>query len=685
MTREFAIGLCALGLAAGIEATAHAQVCSGSPGTVTVTATTTATTIKLTNGTIKANAVDCGSATAVVVNGTSGNDTITFNYVPPTIPISTALGAGKNVVVLYGTTGNDVIVGKATGADRDGNGSQDLTFDVLPATFAIHGKAGDDVMDFTNSGMKLSIYAEQGNDNITGSAFNDMIDLSTGDDFADGGAGNDVITAGPGNDAVVGGSGNDTFNTAKTFDGYDQFTGGSGTDTVAYSSRTVGVVIGTTAAEDFIDDDVETIKGGKASDSIDFGSGTGPHNLYGGPGNDFVRGGAGNDKVFGEDGNDQVYGGGGNDKVYGGNGTDLINGGPGTDTLYGDAGDDSLESNDGVAEIVNGGTETDEYINDPLDTFKTCEVAANEVPLTNGSFETGDYSGWTVVDAAVPGGDDIWGNGAEGDWINNGNVIHDFEAGADFSVVCAPGHGLPIQASNGGRTAFELQYYVSEHRMYQDVVVPSTATTLSFDLGFYMSGPFAAGSQELHLYLRDPSTDAIVTTLYTSADPYVPAIDGDMGVVPVQTYYADVSAYRGQNIRIDFDANIQSWCTPLVIDNFRVHTTVGAPFAPDDLVPPAGTQLATVTPAATATPRALPTPAFTVPAEQVQEIGTDGSDDGTDPTDDGSVDPTDSTDELGDDGDDGQGGCSTSRGSSGGLATGVLIGLALMVRRRRRA
>jgi Ca2+-binding RTX toxin-like protein len=171
-------------------------------------------------------------------------------------------------------------------------------------------------------------------------------------------------------------------------------------DSLSYSGRTLPVIAGGAGAEDFISDDTETIKGGKAGDTLDFSTALLGHNLWGGAGNDTVRGGAGNDKVYGEAGNDVVTGGGAKDNV--------IDGGDGDDTMG--------ASGDGFAETVTCGLGVDSYVANAEDIFKNCETAGvagslPEVASDDGAALGGeeldeelDVDGDELDDAAEPGG-----------------------------------------------------------------------------------------------------------------------------------------------------------------------------------------------------------------------------------------------------------------------------------------
>jgi RHS repeat-associated protein len=106
--------------------------------------------------------------------------------------------------------------------------------------------------------------------------------------------------------------------------------------------------------------------GGEGDDTI--ASAAGDDFLSGGEGHDTIAGLSGHDEVQGNGGNDWLYGGLGNDIITGGTGHDQLHGDAGADSLdgesgsdelYGDAGDDSLTDQDGVQDILDGGTGSD--------------------------------------------------------------------------------------------------------------------------------------------------------------------------------------------------------------------------------------------------------------------------------------------------------------------------------------
>ncbi|MEU6256627.1 calcium-binding protein [Streptomyces sp. NPDC047043] len=156
---------------------------------------------------------------------------------------------------------------------------------------------GNDTLTYTNNTDQVYTYAQislgAGNDRATDSGRLDGAYVSggAGDDTITVGAeglawgedGNDTITASGGDNIVQGGKGNDTLH------------GGNGAQ---YLSG---------------DDGKDTITGGTGNDSL-YG-GKGDDVLYGNSGNDRLYGNSGNDKLYGGAGSDTLSGGPGTDVV----------------------------------------------------------------------------------------------------------------------------------------------------------------------------------------------------------------------------------------------------------------------------------------------------------------------------------------------------------------------------------
>ncbi len=127
----------------------------------------------------------------------------------------------------------------------------------------------------------VNFYGDDGDNQLTGTAANNLIVARKGNDTLWGEAGADTLKAGAGDDTLYGGGGNDTLIAHK---GNDTAHGGAGYDTIKAGGG----------------DDV--VKGGKGNDRID--GGRGDDNVNGGQGADRIAGDKGNDKLTGRAGDD---------------------------------------------------------------------------------------------------------------------------------------------------------------------------------------------------------------------------------------------------------------------------------------------------------------------------------------------------------------------------------------------
>ncbi len=243
---------------------------------------------------------------------------------------------------LTGGEGNDVLSGGA-GADR------------------LIGGNGVDTADYSSSAVGVTVNLTTGAnsdgdtlvgiENVTGTAFDDVLSGDAGANTLVGGAGNDILLGDAGADLLI---------------------GGDGLDVADYSTSAVGVYINLATgvnhggdAEGDVLVGIENLKG-SAFDDVLIGSAE-TTNLDGGGGNDILdyslslggvtvniatnfafggfatgdvisnfenlRGSASADDLSGNNGANQIFGGAGNDTIAGGAGADLVDGGDGNDTV----------------------------------------------------------------------------------------------------------------------------------------------------------------------------------------------------------------------------------------------------------------------------------------------------------------------------------------------------------------
>jgi hypothetical protein len=188
-------------------------------------------------------------------------------------------------------------------------------------------------------------------------------------------------------------------------------------------------------------------------------------------------------------------------------------------------------------------------------------LLANSTELvSNGGFETGNFSGWTRITTGSPFID--WTVSAAG-------------AGSGFSMApTSPQEGV-YDAWNGFDGAGPMSF-----ALYQDVAIPGNTTALlswnhraqwNFDLTRTATQP-----RLFEVQLRDPSSDAVLATLH-SFSTGTSLVIGDTGWVSAT---ADLSAFAGSSVRIYFFESIpESFTGPaqLEIDAVSLRTQVPEP------------------------------------------------------------------------------------------------------------
>jgi Ca2+-binding RTX toxin-like protein len=357
--------------------------------------------------------ISYGTGTINIANGTSANgrmETIQFsdgssctiNYANNTCGSSQQhmvgtegddnLGAGgSNPVFIEGLGGNDILLGSSGVDTLDGGNGNDLLTGGAGAD-TLTGGGGTDTADYAASSAGVTIDLSAGTasggdaqgdtfssvENVTGSAYNDILTGDAAVNTLDGGEGDDELH-GTGNDTLYGGAGWDFLQAT----GSDILIGGADGDTFACASPGCGAIASyQTATEgvtvDLFDasnntgdaqyDEYQYVENVTGSDYDDTISGDSEANiLNGGAGYDVLNysgsyaavtvnlatnavsgGDATGDTisnfegVTGSDYNDTLTASAAGSVLYGGLGNDTLIGGAGYDILYGQGGTDTL-------------------------------------------------------------------------------------------------------------------------------------------------------------------------------------------------------------------------------------------------------------------------------------------------------------------------------------------------------
>jgi len=286
-----------------------------------------------------------GTAMANNLKGQDGNDYLygdSNNPADVSTGVADTLIGGRGNDTLYGGGGNDTLYGSdqytpASTAISDAGYRNFLGWNFTSGTLGQSVKAGTSTIETVNE--KNYLHGGDGNDNLYGASYQDMIIGGTGDDRIYAGAGQDKIGGGDNNDQIWG----DSY--------WLQGNGASALADFIAPDKTPGA---TDYKRSYFYQD-----GHNLATSLD------PLVDY----NDIIDAGEGNDWVMGEIGHDVINGGGGADDLYGDrpfntgmfgigfnvarqqlshtyHGNDVINGGDGDDNIIGGGGDDVLFGGD---------------------------------------------------------------------------------------------------------------------------------------------------------------------------------------------------------------------------------------------------------------------------------------------------------------------------------------------------
>lgn len=188
-----------------------------------------------------------------------------------------------------------------------------------------------------------------GNDKITGTSDDDVIDAGAGNDKVDGGAGDDIISGGEGNDKITDLVGN---NVIYDFDGNNGIVLGNGNDWVIAGAGNDKIDLGGADAASPLYPVDGTF--GRISDEnfaersfhnvlVDF---DGNNKITAGDGDDYIKT-DNNAGVGATPGNNKIAAGDGDNVIQVGNGNNSITAGSGDDVIWGDAGNNKVVAGDG--------------------------------------------------------------------------------------------------------------------------------------------------------------------------------------------------------------------------------------------------------------------------------------------------------------------------------------------------
>jgi Ca2+-binding RTX toxin-like protein len=329
-----------------------------------------------------------GGAGADTLDGGGGIDTAAYTAAV-TINLATGVNTGEalgdhfvSIEIIAGSALVDTLTGDAGDNWFQGGAGNDILAGGAGAD-TLDGGAGTDVVSYASAGGGVTVNLGAGTasdgdtligiENLTGSAYADVLTGDGGLNVLDGGTGDDTLAGGGGADTLIGGAGNDTY-VIDTSGNVVTEASGAGTD-----------IVRTTLATYTLPGNVENLAYAGAGNFVGAGNtlanvlqgGAGDDSLTGGAGADTLDGGAGFDFAAyttavtinlatgvytGDAAGDQfigievIAGSGFTDVLTGNAGDNWFQGSGGVDTLDGGAGADILDGGAGVDLVVYTGS-----------------------------------------------------------------------------------------------------------------------------------------------------------------------------------------------------------------------------------------------------------------------------------------------------------------------------------------
>ncbi|MBO6785193.1 MAG: calcium-binding protein, partial [Alphaproteobacteria bacterium] len=228
-----------------------------------------------------------------IIDGGSGSDTVSYAGLSAGVTINLSTGAvsgagGSDTLIsienVLGTDHNDSFVGGGNASVLDGGGGSD-SLSYSASLVAITGNLATGTV--SRGGVSDSALNFE---NLTGSAFDDVLAGNGSANRLIGGSGNDNMSGGAGDDHLIGGAGNDILDGGS---GNNIIDGGAGFDYLsfasAYASVSINVVTGSIYSLGAGNDTVSGVEGYIGSSYHDtFVSGAGDDAFDGGAGLDLV-------------------------------------------------------------------------------------------------------------------------------------------------------------------------------------------------------------------------------------------------------------------------------------------------------------------------------------------------------------------------------------------------------------
>ena len=368
-------------------------------------------------------------------------DTVSFARLKAGVDKTLGAGGITNIENLIGTNENDMLTGDAgnnvinglDGADTlsGGDGNDTVSYEDSDRRVSVdldNSAANDGTGIHTASGghAQGDTLTDNTFENVTGSAYDDILEGDENANVLKGLAGDDELAGGTGSDTLEGGAGADELDGGTNDTGDDNVNGEEDdgiADTLSYASSDAGVTVNFTTftftgghAEG---DEIEAQRDAYDPDGAGDGDPVDVATFENITGSDH------DDRLTGDHRANELKGGKGDDNLSGMAGADTLNGGPGADRL--DGGEDRGERNNLLprTDTTGDGVIDD---NDAAAAAASIDIASYvgamagiTVNLASGRGTAGDAMGDELVDIEF-----VWGSGADDTFIasEGADIIH---------------------------------------------------------------------------------------------------------------------------------------------------------------------------------------------------------------------------------------------------------------------
>lgn len=192
--------------------------------------------------------------------------------------------------------------------------------------------------------------------------------------------------------------------------------------------------------------------------------------------------------------------------------------------------------------------------------------------IINGGFETGDYTGWTLLETSGVPSFGTWGIASNGQTINPGDSVFDHYDGVDV-VQNSPGLPRTYNTLDGSDfMAIQLQTGPEYHfGANQVMTLASDALTLEWDM-FYdnHAGEFLVNDDPVNLtgqFLAIVLLDAAGINVLDTAFITNP---GDPLSIGMTHFVHDISAFAGQTVMLAIQMDVDLFFFDAGFDNFQI-------------------------------------------------------------------------------------------------------------------